>query len=111
MSAVNRKWTDGMLTTEDWWAVWLGLIMFFAGLMTIWCALWPGIWKTWRGVNQRRLKTSYLENFDSYPASAGFLFLTFVECRLQYRYYKLIFDPVPILYLEINRFHDFLCLD
>jgi len=35
MSAVNRKWTDGMLTTEDWWAVWLGLIMFFAGLMTI----------------------------------------------------------------------------
>jgi len=36
MSAVNRKWTDGMLTTEDWWAVWLGLIMFFAGLMTIW---------------------------------------------------------------------------
>jgi len=36
MSAVNRKWTDGMLSTEDWWAVWLGLIMFFAGLMTIW---------------------------------------------------------------------------
>jgi uncharacterized membrane protein YadS len=35
MSAVNRKWTDGMLTTEDWWAVWLGLIIFFAGLMTI----------------------------------------------------------------------------
>ena len=25
-----------MLSTEDWWAVWLGLIMFFAGLMTIW---------------------------------------------------------------------------
>jgi uncharacterized membrane protein YadS len=36
MATVNRKWTDGMLTTEDWWAVWLGLIMFIAGLMTIW---------------------------------------------------------------------------
>ena len=36
MATVNRKWTDGMLGSEDWWAVWLGLIMFFAGLMTIW---------------------------------------------------------------------------
>ncbi len=36
MTTVNRKWTDGMLSTEDWWAVWLGLIFFFAGLMTIW---------------------------------------------------------------------------
>ena len=34
--AVNRKWTDGMLSTEDWWAVWLGLILFFAGLLAIW---------------------------------------------------------------------------
>ena len=25
-----------MLHTEDWWAVWLGLIMFVAGLLTIW---------------------------------------------------------------------------
>jgi len=36
MATVNRKWSDGMLSSEDWWAVWLGLIMFFAGLMTIW---------------------------------------------------------------------------
>ena len=35
MSAVNRKWNDGMLSTEDWWAVWLGLILFGAGLMSI----------------------------------------------------------------------------
>ena len=35
MSAVNRKWHDGMLSTEDWWAVWLGLILFGAGLMSI----------------------------------------------------------------------------
>ena len=50
MSAVNRKWTDGMLTTEDWWAVWLGLIMFFAGLMTIWgidLLGWMTKLKTW----------------------------------------------------------------
>lgn len=35
MTAVNRKWYDGMLSTEDWWAVWLGLILFGAGLMSI----------------------------------------------------------------------------
>ncbi|RKZ39565.1 MAG: putative sulfate exporter family transporter [Gammaproteobacteria bacterium] len=33
---MNRKWYSGMLTTEDWWAVWLGLIMLFAGLTSIW---------------------------------------------------------------------------
>ncbi|ADJ28352.1 Uncharacterized protein family UPF0324 [Nitrosococcus watsonii C-113] len=36
MSGVNRRWYSGMATTEDWWAVWLGLIMFFAGLASIW---------------------------------------------------------------------------
>lgn len=35
MAAVNRKWTDGMLRSEDWWAVWLGLILFLAGLLSI----------------------------------------------------------------------------
>jgi uncharacterized membrane protein YadS len=36
MSATNHKWYSGMFTTEDWWAVWLGLIMLFAGLTSIW---------------------------------------------------------------------------
>jgi uncharacterized membrane protein YadS len=36
MSTINRKWYSGMLTTEDWWAVWLGLTMLFAGLASIW---------------------------------------------------------------------------
>lgn len=36
MSATNHKWYSGMFTTEDWWAVWLGLIMLFAGLASIW---------------------------------------------------------------------------
>ena len=36
MNGVNRKWHDGMLHQEDWWAVWMGLIMFFAGLLTVW---------------------------------------------------------------------------
>lgn len=35
MNGVNRKWYSGMTTSEDWWAVWLGLIMFFAGFMSI----------------------------------------------------------------------------
>jgi uncharacterized membrane protein YadS len=50
MVTTNRKWTDGMLRTEDWWAVWLGLIMFFAGLMTIWSidlVGWMTKLKTW----------------------------------------------------------------
>lgn len=54
MAAVNRKWTDGMLSTEDWWAVWLGLIMFVAGLASIWGADlvgWMPKIKTWEWTN------------------------------------------------------------
>jgi uncharacterized membrane protein YadS len=39
-----------MLTTEDWWAVWLGLFMFLAGLLTIWdinIVGWMAKTKTW----------------------------------------------------------------
>jgi uncharacterized membrane protein YadS len=36
MSETNRHWRSGMLSTEDWWAVWLGLIMFAAGLTSLW---------------------------------------------------------------------------
>lgn len=35
MAMVNRRWYSGMATTEDWWAVWLGLAMFAAGLASI----------------------------------------------------------------------------
>lgn len=50
MTAVNRKWHSGMLTTEDWWAVWLGLIMLLAGLTSIWgwdLVGWMAKTKTW----------------------------------------------------------------
>ncbi len=49
-TAVNRKWYSGMATTEDWWAVWLGLIMFFAGLSSLWgweLTGWFAKTKTW----------------------------------------------------------------
>ena len=36
MSEVNRKWYSGMASTEDWWAVWLGVFMFAVGLLSIW---------------------------------------------------------------------------
>lgn len=36
MAGVNRRWYSGMATTEDWWAVWLGLIMLLAGLTSVW---------------------------------------------------------------------------
>jgi uncharacterized membrane protein YadS len=50
MAAVNRKWNSGMLTTEDWWAVWLGLIMFSVGMLSIWgidLVGWMAKPKTW----------------------------------------------------------------
>ena len=31
MAKTQRAWYDGMLTTEDWWAVWLGLTFFVLG--------------------------------------------------------------------------------
>jgi len=54
MSATNRKWYDGMLGTEDWWAVWLGLIMFIAGMLSIWdldLVGWMAKTKTWEITN------------------------------------------------------------
>ncbi|MCP4677951.1 MAG: putative sulfate exporter family transporter [Deltaproteobacteria bacterium] len=32
---VNRKWYSGMLTQEDYWAVWLGFIFFILGLLSV----------------------------------------------------------------------------
>ena len=35
MNDVKRNWYSGMLATEDWWAVWLGLFMFGMGLLSL----------------------------------------------------------------------------
>ncbi len=35
MAKTQRAWYSGMLTTEDWWAVWLGLFFFGLGLLTL----------------------------------------------------------------------------
>jgi uncharacterized membrane protein YadS len=34
MSA-NRTWASGMLSTEDWWSVWVGLALYAAGLAAL----------------------------------------------------------------------------
>ncbi len=47
---LNRKWNSGMLTTEDWWSVWLGLLMVMLGLfscMGIDLVGWIAEPKTW----------------------------------------------------------------
>jgi uncharacterized membrane protein YadS len=52
---VNRKWTSGMASTEDWWAVWLGLFMFFAGLASIGdvdLVGWMAKTKTWTDLSK-----------------------------------------------------------
>ena len=35
MAKTQRAWYSGMATTEDWWAVWLGLAFFALGLLTL----------------------------------------------------------------------------
>jgi len=35
MAKTQRAWHSGMATTEDWWAVWLGLFFFGMGLLTL----------------------------------------------------------------------------
>ena len=32
---LNRRWTSGMLSTEDWWAVWLGLRVYALSLLAL----------------------------------------------------------------------------
>ena len=36
MSQTNKKWTYGMLTQEDWWAVWIGCFFMILGLLSVW---------------------------------------------------------------------------
>ena len=31
----NRRWWSGMLRTEDWWSVWIGLAIFAASLLSL----------------------------------------------------------------------------
>jgi uncharacterized membrane protein YadS len=33
--STNRRWSSGMLSTEDWWSVWIGLALFAAGLFSL----------------------------------------------------------------------------
>jgi uncharacterized membrane protein YadS len=33
--STNRRFTSGMFATEDWWAVWIGLALFCAGLLAL----------------------------------------------------------------------------
>jgi uncharacterized membrane protein YadS len=33
--SVNRRWHSGMLATEDWWSLWIGLALFAASLLSL----------------------------------------------------------------------------
>jgi uncharacterized membrane protein YadS len=35
LPSTNRRWYSGMLRTEDWWAVWIGLAIFAASLVSL----------------------------------------------------------------------------
>jgi hypothetical protein len=50
VALINRRWYSGMLTQEDWWAVWLGLTFFALGLLTLFgvdLVGWIAYPKTW----------------------------------------------------------------
>lgn len=69
---VNRKWTSGMASTEDWWAVWLGLAMFLAGLASIFgvdLVGWMAKTGTWTDLS-RALKPSGKAYGDWHPLAS-----------------------------------------
>ncbi|MDP6486640.1 MAG: putative sulfate exporter family transporter, partial [Alphaproteobacteria bacterium] len=52
---MNRSWTAGMRDSEDWWAVWLGLVMFAAGLVSLGgvdLVGWMAKTKTWTDLGE-----------------------------------------------------------
>jgi len=90
MASVNRKWTDGMLATEDWWAVWVGLILFGAGLLSIWgvdAVGWMAKTKTWEWTSfwsspdfNKLLGVAHGKAGKAYEGWSGFgaLFMTYL---------------------------------
>jgi uncharacterized membrane protein YadS len=64
ISRVNRRWYSGMNTSEDWWAVWLGLSFFFLGVLSVTgvdLVGWVAYPKTWVDITKaiRPLGKSY----------------------------------------------------
>jgi uncharacterized membrane protein YadS len=53
----NQKWYAGMLSKEDWWAVWLGLGLIVLSMIFFWAggsikswAITPGSWSSFSGI-------------------------------------------------------------
>ncbi len=77
MTTTNKKWYNGMLSTEDWWSAWLGLFFFALGLLTIWqmdAVGWIAKPKTWEFSNlindfswSKLIKTSSKNYKDWHP--------------------------------------------
>ncbi len=85
MSQVNKKWYQGMLNNEDWWAAWLGLFFFGLGLLSIWgldVVGWIAKPKTWEFSNlihdfswSKLLKVSSKNYHNLHPLTS--LFITY----------------------------------
>ena len=57
--STNQKWYSGMLTKEDWWAIWLGLGLIFLTMIFFWTgssikswAVTPGSWSNFSGIKK-----------------------------------------------------------
>jgi len=59
----NQKWYTGMITREDWWAVWLGLGLILLAMIFFWAegsiknwAITPGSWSNITGIMDDLIK-------------------------------------------------------
>jgi uncharacterized membrane protein YadS len=86
MEKTNKKWSDGMFSTEDWWSAWLGLFFFALGLLSIWgldAVGWIAKPKTWEFSHLiqdfswgKLIKTSSKAYHDLHPLAS--LLITYV---------------------------------
>ncbi len=83
---LNKKWTQGMFSTEDWWSAWLGIFFFGLGLLSVWgldVVGWIAKPKTWEWTNliqdfswHKLLKTSSSTYHSLHPLIS--LFITYI---------------------------------
>ncbi len=102
----NRRWHSGMFSTEDWWAVWIGLAIFDVSLMSLlgvdlvgWMAR-PRPWE-WTNVADDFAWSKLLA-----PAGAGYAaWHPLVSFALTYLVFTALFATgAKFLRLDVRRF-------
>ena len=65
----NQKWYSGMITKEDWWAIWLGLGLIFLTMIFFWSgstikpwAVTPGSWSNFSEIGKDKFVSELCES-------------------------------------------------